>query len=123
MYESLWHRLVAQIRIECDCWLWIGTTRRHGGGHRPAICIRDERGPRQQNAARVMCEIIHGPAPTPTHEASHLCEDEWLCVNPDHLIWETKQENMARQWVRRRETKEDPDIGAGVPADPNEIPF
>jgi hypothetical protein len=72
-----------------------------------------------------MCELIHGPAPTPEHEASHLCEDEWLCVNPDHLIWETKKENMARQWERRRREDSIPDVTlyAGVSCDPNHIPF
>lgn len=58
--------------------------------------------PRQHNAARVMCEIIHGPAP-PGHEASHLCGgDNWLCCCPDHLIWETHSENMLRMHAARR---------------------
>jgi hypothetical protein len=48
-----------------------------------------------------MCELIHGSAPEGA-EASHLCEDNWLCVNPDHLLWETKIENIARRDARRR---------------------
>jgi hypothetical protein len=124
-YPSLWDRLVAHVRIELECWLWIGPTRRHGGGHRPAVSMRvaDRPNPKNFNAARVMCELIHGPAPSPEHEASHLCEDEWLCINPDHLIWETKKENMARQWARWRREHTDPDIEAGTKCDSNEIPF
>lgn len=102
----MWHRLCSHVRIcpATNCWDWVGPTRRHGGGHRPAITQRvPEKGPRNFNAARIMCELVHGPAPTPEHEASHLCEDNWLCVCPDHLLWETKRENMARQWARRRQ--------------------
>lgn len=58
--------------------------------------------PRNYNAARLMCREIHGEPPTPMHEASHLCNDEYLCICPDHLIWETRKENMARHWIRRR---------------------
>lgn len=106
-YASLWDRLVAQIRIEGDCWTWTGPVRRHGGGHRPAVSMRTPGGgratpPRQYNAARLMCTLIHGPAPTPEHEASHLCLDNWLCICPDHVLWETRKENAARLTARRR---------------------
>ena len=123
-YESLWHRLCAHVRIEGWCWTWVGPTRRHGGGNRPAVSLRvsEVPHPRQHNAARLMCELIHGPAPSPEHEASHLCEDNWLCICPDHLIWETKRENMARMWARRREEMQC-DINAGEPANPMECPF
>lgn len=107
-YESLWHRLCAHVEV-CEftgCWNWVGTTRRHGGGHRPALTKWiPEIGARQHNAARLMCELIHGAPPNDGQlwEASHLCdESNWLCVCPDHLIWETKRENMARMWAARR---------------------
>lgn len=58
--------------------------------------------PRQFNAARVMCEQVHGPAPGPEYDASHLCEDEYLCICPDHVLWETKRENLMRREVKRR---------------------
>ncbi len=113
-YESLWHRLVANIRIEGDCWTWTGPVRRHGGGDRPAITMRTPGAgraghPKNHNAARVMCELIHGPAPE-GHEASHLCLDNWLCCCPDHLMWETKKENIARRDARWKD--EDPDVYA-----------
>lgn len=127
-YASLWDRLVANIRIEGDCWTWTGPVRRHGGGHRPALSLRVPGGgratnPKQHNAARLMCTLVHGEAPE-GHEASHLCRDNWLCVSPDHLIWETKKENIARRELHRREDFEDlDDIPMGVVADPLEIPF
>lgn len=109
-YASLWDRLCAKIEIEsCGCWTWLGPVRRHGGGDRPAVSLRlpDKPNPVQRNAARLMCELIHGPAPTPEHEASHLCDEvrlysNWLCISPDHLIWETKAENMARTRKQRK---------------------
>jgi len=100
-YPSLWDRLVANITIDdLGCWIWIGPVRRHGGGVRPALSLRvpGVPHPRQFNAARVMTELVHGPAPE-GHEASHLCEDEWLCVCPDHLIWETKTEEGVREFA------------------------
>lgn len=111
-YPDLFSRLVAHVEIDpyTDCWTWTGPTRRHGGGHRPAISMRTpgagrEGHPLQRNAARLMCRAVHGLEPTPAHEASHLCPDNWLCVCPDHLIWETKAENMARQWARWRDER------------------
>ncbi len=106
-YASLWDRLVANIKIDGDCWTWTGPVRRHGGGDRPAISMRVPGAgaaahPKQHNAARVMCTLIHGPAPGPEYDASHLCEDNWLCLCPDHVLWETKKENAARLTARRR---------------------
>jgi len=120
-YASLWDRLVANIVIEADCWTWVGPRRRHGGGDRPAISMRTVDGPRQFNAARVMCELIHGPAPD-AHEASHLCQDNWLCICPDHLMWETRRENIARRDAEAR-IERAACIWAGVPADPLNVPF
>lgn len=51
---------------------------------------------RQARANRYMCEIAHGPAPTPRHQAAHSCGNGHLgCVNPGHLRWATHIENMA----------------------------
>jgi hypothetical protein len=52
--------------------------------------------PLQQNAARVMLEQFEGPLPVDLN-ASHLCEDNWLCVNPDHLVPETLSANCMRR--------------------------
>lgn len=43
-------------------------------------------------AHRFMCELAHGRAPSPHHEAAHSCGDT-ACVNPNHLSWKTPGEN------------------------------
>lgn len=132
-YESMYDRLCAHCMEDAGCWTWVGPVRRCGGGYRPAVSVRipGEKhpitemalNPRQRNAARLMCEIFHGPPSTPEHEASHIdCEDNWLCIHPWHLFWETKRENMARMWAKRR-ADADADIDAGVRADPEHCPF
>lgn len=46
-------------------------------------------------AARVMCELVKGPPPTPKHEAAHSCgRGNKGCVNPKHLSWKTRAENQ-----------------------------
>jgi hypothetical protein len=45
---------------------------------------------------RLICEEIHGPPPTPKHQAAHTCGKGHLgCVTPAHLIWKTPKENEA----------------------------
>lgn len=47
-----------------------------------------------QWAHRVMCEIVHGPPPTPPHQAAHECgKGHEGCVNPRHLSWKTQSGN------------------------------
>lgn len=49
---------------------------------------------RTVNVCRIICEEVHGPAPTPKHEAAHTCgHGADRCVNPKHLRWATRQEN------------------------------
>lgn len=107
-YASLFDRLCAHIEIDDlypFCWNWVGYTRRHAGGDRPAITVYSPGShPMPRNACRVMCEIIHGP-PFDGAEASHLCDGNWLCCNPDHLIWESKQENLKRRDARMRDER------------------
>ena len=46
-------------------------------------------------APRIVCERIHGPAPSPKHQAAHSCGNGHLgCINPKHLRWATPQENQ-----------------------------
>lgn len=54
----------------------------------------------------VMCELRHGPRPSPKHEASHLCGKGAMgCANPSHLIWETHRENQARMVMHNQQAK------------------
>jgi hypothetical protein len=128
-YASLWDRLCAHCREDGGCWTWTGPLRRHGGGERPALSMRvpGVQNPRNFNAARLMCELFHGPAPTPEHEASHLCLDNWLCIHPWHVVWETKKENIARRnnryWDMAGDPRFDPDLFDGMHCADREAPF
>jgi hypothetical protein len=51
---------------------------------------------RKAYAARVVCEIVKGPAPSPAHEAAHSCGRGHLgCVSGAHVRWATPKENAA----------------------------
>lgn len=50
---------------------------------------------RMAMAGRVICEFVHGEAPTPLHEAAHDCGNGHLgCISPKHMKWATRQENV-----------------------------
>jgi hypothetical protein len=47
-----------------------------------------------QLVSRIVCEHVHGPAPTPEHEAAHSCEKGHLgCIDGAHLRWATHVDN------------------------------
>lgn len=49
-----------------------------------------------RNVPRLICEHIHGPAPSSAHQAAHSCgKGRESCVNPHHLSWKTQRENEA----------------------------
>lgn len=55
---------------------------------------------KRQYVHRAVCEEIHGPAPTPEHEAAHSCGNgDGGCVNSDHLSWKTRVQNQADKLV------------------------
>lgn len=77
---------MAHATNECLPWpferTWKGYGRVKVGGKRLA-------------AHRVICEKVHGPSPSSLHEAAHSCGKGHLgCVNPNHVRWLTRQENM-----------------------------
>lgn len=50
---------------------------------------------KNRKAARVMCEMVKGPPPTPQHEAAHSCgRGHHGCIDPRHLSWKTRAENQ-----------------------------
>lgn len=97
-YATLFARLVANTREpdnESACWIWTGAVGTNG---RPRVNVRRNGKHCSCSAHRLMLGIFY--ALDAEAEASHLCSDSWLCINPDHLLPETKQQNMARRWGR-----------------------
>lgn len=46
------------------------------------------------HAHRWICEQVHGPAPTPEHQAAHDCGNGHEgCIHPKHVFWKTALEN------------------------------
>lgn len=46
-------------------------------------------------AHRFICEMVHGPAPSPNLQAAHSCgRGKDGCVHPKHLSWKTKSGNL-----------------------------
>ena len=76
-----------------DCLPWPFSTASHGGAQ-----IWHES--RLQFAARLICALIHGPAPSPTHHAAHSCgKGHEGCVNGSHISWKTPAENEADKLI------------------------
>ena len=77
------------------CYIWCAAHSEKGYG------IVDQEG-KNSYAHRVVCEETHGPrASFLKMDASHTC-DEPRCVREEHVVWESRKENLAR---RSRENK------------------
>lgn len=47
-------------------------------------------------ASRLVCQLAHGEPPDPSYDAAHNCgRGADGCVNPNHLRWATRIENLA----------------------------
>ena len=69
------------------------------------------------SAHRKMCELKHGPAPSPTHHAAHSCGRGHLgCVHPDHLSWKTPVENNADKLLHGTHSRGERNSGARLKA-------
>lgn len=104
-HNHLKARLWAKVRIPNNldaCWPWEGATSlKRYGERRPAFWD----GGRSVNPARVICEMLFGPAPYKYH-AGHTCPtgENKLCVNPRHLEWQSPFQNRLRRDSARRAT-------------------
>jgi hypothetical protein len=83
----------ANVDTTGECWIWTGTTDRHGYGR-----VRPDG--RSTGAHRWSYEATVGPIPEGL-ELDHLCNNP-PCVNPAHLEPVTHAENMRR--MRERST-------------------
>ena len=72
-----------------ECLIWPYSRTEHGYGQ---IKIRG----RSTLASHAMCVAAHGDPPKIGMQAAHSCGNGHLgCVNPRHLRWATRKENMA----------------------------
>jgi hypothetical protein len=72
-----------------DCLIWPLSCDNHG------YAVVGYNGQRPRKAARVMCEMVNGPAPSPKHHTAHSCgQGQGGCVHPQHVRWATPKENM-----------------------------
>lgn len=74
-----------QTQDAVSCWIWPYNKLPQGYGQ---ILWNGK----MSRTHRVVCELAHGPAPTPRHQAAHSCGQP-SCVNPHHLSWKTQSEN------------------------------
>lgn len=76
------------------CFLWQGKI---GTGGYAYIAYREGKKRFHRKAATVALELSGRPRPEGL-VASHTCvPPNPACVNPDHLVWETQAENLARR--------------------------
>lgn len=72
-----------------ECLIWPFGANDRGYGQ-----VRD--GETMKPAHRVMCELKHGPPPTPKHQSAHSCGNgHGGCCSPVHVRWATRIENEA----------------------------
>lgn len=70
-----------------DCLLWPYASLPNGYGHLGYLG-------KVHYSHRLMCELAHGPKPTPEHGlVRHSCHNP-RCVNPRHVSWGTASQNM-----------------------------
>lgn len=61
---------------------------------------------KQHYAHRFMCELVHGPAPSPKHYAVHSCGNGHdACVHPKHVAWDTSDANASDRVFHGRQTQ------------------
>jgi hypothetical protein len=86
-----WIANVALLYESDACLPWPFGTR---GGRRPQDAYPALGG--SGYAHVLLCELTHGPRPSPDHEAEHLCGFH-LCMNKRHIRWALHRENCQRR--------------------------
>lgn len=92
-YPSLDVALWARVVKGDGCWLWAGTTYRHGYG---TFVFRNKR----YASHRVAYTVTFGPFPQHFY-VLHTCDNP-PCCNPDHLFLGTQLENMRDMLAKGR---------------------
>lgn len=76
-----------------DCLIWPYSRKTDGAA-------QINLGGRSVIVARMVCEEVNGPPPTPAHQAAHSCGKGHLgCITPQHLRWATQVENEADKLI------------------------
>ena len=88
LQETSEQRLWAKVDIgsEDACWEWTGSRTHAGYGQSRWYG-------KQRTVHSIVCELTHGPKPTPKHQVAHSCGVR-ACCNPRHLRWATASENQ-----------------------------
>lgn len=92
-------RINRTIRIENECWIWIGTTSTNGYAYA-------SKGPGHPKRAvhRILWEHTHNQEVPEGMQLDHLCRNR-ACINPQHFEVVTPSENTRRQdHAQRRKT-------------------
>jgi len=88
-YPNLYERLVANTRIDGECWLWTGHVSRY-----PKLGVYRKGRRVTMYAHRLMLEIVTGYH-FPFDEAGHFRCFNPMCIKPEHLRIETPAENLS----------------------------
>lgn len=73
------------------CWIWVGPWKDNGYGVQYGVASHQRK---QDYAHRKMMRFVHGTIPDGL-EVDHRCRNT-VCVNPDHLEFVTRRENLLR---------------------------
>ena len=77
-----------------ECLIWPYAKATEDG--RYGVMVTDKRTKKKVLVHRRLCAEVHGPAPSPKHDASHTCGNGHIaCVAKRHIVWKTHRENMA----------------------------